>query len=104
MEIAKVGGSGGLGAVLLFVLQKVWGSADKRDAQINAKLDAIVVGVDVVKTEVAGVKSDLKVLTNDRLRDMETVKKLETVVDKLENEVAELRGAFKAHLQGQIVE
>lgn len=103
-EIAKLGGSTGLGAAIVFLVQRLWGSADKRDAQINAKLDVITAGVSEVKAEVGDVRSDLKVLTNDRLRDMETVKKLESVVDKLENEVAELRGAFKHHLSGQIVE
>ncbi len=103
-DLAKLGTGGGLGAVVLFAIQKLWGSADKRDEKINAKLDSIVEGIGDVKSEVADVRADLKVLTNERLRDMEDVRSLKADVDKLQNELAEMRGAFKHHLAGQIVE
>lgn len=95
VEGSKVLGSGGLGAGLLLLAQRLLRKEEVSDEREAKALEAVAAELKLITAGLGDVKQTLGILTERLSGVLATQEKHETKIDSLQREVAELAGAWK---------
>lgn len=101
VEGSKVLGSGGLGAGLLFLAQRLFKKVEVDDEREAKALEAVALELKALNAGVSEIKTDVKLVMQAHAGTRADVDKLEATVSSLQLQLAELKGRFE-HLTEQL--
>lgn len=95
VEGSKALGSGGLGAGLVFLAQRLFKKVEVDDEREAKALEAVAAELKSLNTGVSEIKTDVKLVMQAHAATKADVEKHDTKIEALQREMGELAGAFK---------